>query len=130
MTETSHTRLLSRKISDYCRIRFDPLFPPQEGARIRAFLLNLISCAESPPRKLRDYDWQEIGILCDLSDEAIRSAQTAIEPALDAIARNTKTAPKPAMIASRRLTKSQPHARERPLQLVTKSVSGWRGKLR
>ncbi len=114
MTATSHTRLLSRKISDYCRIRLDPLFPPQESARIRAFLLNLICCAKTPPRKLRGYDWQEIGILCDLDDKAIRSARTVIEPALDAIARNTKTAPKPATVASHRITKSPSHARERP----------------
>ncbi|RUW03210.1 hypothetical protein EOA53_29750, partial [Mesorhizobium sp. M1A.F.Ca.IN.020.03.1.1] len=114
MTEPAHTRLLSRKISDYCRIRLDPLFPPQESARIRAFLLNLISCSKKPPRKLRGYDWQEICILCGLDDKAIRSARTAIEPALDAIARNTKTVPKPATIASRGSTKSQGHARERP----------------
>ncbi|WP_352631241.1 hypothetical protein [Mesorhizobium sp. M0496] len=115
MTETSHTRLLSRKISDYCRLRLDPLFHPQESARIRAFLLDLISRANTPPRKLRGYDWHEIGTLCDLDGETLRSARTAIEPALDAmIARNTKTVPKRATIAGRRNTKPQRHERERP----------------
>lgn len=130
MNETSHTRLLSRKISDYCRIRIDPLFPPHESARIRAFLLNLISCAETPPRKLRDYDWHEIGTSCDLDGETLRSARTAIEPALDAIARNTKTAPKRATIPGRRNTEPQRHKRERPQPPAWKApVSGRHKKL-
>ncbi|MER8691544.1 hypothetical protein NKI77_04760 [Mesorhizobium opportunistum] len=128
MTETSHTRLLSRKISDYCRIRLDPLFPPQESARIRAYLLNLIARAETPPRKIRGYDWQEIGILCGLDDKTIRSARTAIEPALGAIDRNTKTAPKWATVAGRSSAKPERRAREHPQPLAGKSPAPIRHK--
>ncbi|TPK05685.1 hypothetical protein FJ872_25695 [Mesorhizobium sp. B2-5-9] len=128
MTATSHTRLLSRKISDYCRIRLDPLFPPQESARIRAYLLNLIARAETPPRKIRGYDWQVISILCGLDDNTIRYARTAIEPALDAIDRNTKTAPKRATVAGRPSTKPERHARDRPQPLAGKSPASIRHK--
>jgi hypothetical protein len=53
MSETLHTKLLARKISDFCRLRVDPMLPPQESARIRDFLLGLIARSQTPLRKLR-----------------------------------------------------------------------------
>lgn len=90
MPETSHTKLFSRKISDFCRLRVDPVLPPQESVRIRGFLLNLIARSATPPRKLRGYDWEEIALQCRLDTKSLQIARTAIEPALDAIVRNTK----------------------------------------
>lgn len=90
MAEFSHTKLLARKISDFCRLRVDPVLPPQEGKRIREFLLDLVALSQTPPRKARGYDWDEIALRCSLDRDALRIARTAIEPALDAIVRNTK----------------------------------------
>jgi hypothetical protein len=94
MPETFHTKLLARKISDFFRLRVDPMLPPQESERIRDYLLGLIARSQIPPRKLRGYDWDEISLQCDLDKEAMRIASAAIEPALDAIVRNTKNLPK------------------------------------
>lgn len=91
MPETLHTNLLARKISDFCRLRIDPVLPPQEGKRIRDFLLDLIALSRTPPRKVRGYDWDEIAFQCGLDRDALRIARKAIEPALDAIVRNTKS---------------------------------------
>ncbi|MBZ9894420.1 MULTISPECIES: hypothetical protein [unclassified Mesorhizobium] len=91
MTDISHNKLLSRKISDFCRLRVDPVLPPQESARIKSFLLNLIGLSRMPPRSPRGYDWDEIAFQCGLGKEALQAAKTAIVPALDAIARNTKS---------------------------------------
>lgn len=91
MPETLHTNLLARKISDFCRLRIDPVLPPQEGKRIREFLLDLIALSRTPPRKVRGYDWDEIAFQCGLDRDALRIARKAIEPALDAIVRNTKS---------------------------------------
>lgn len=89
MPNIPHTRLLARKISDFCRLRVDPILPPQESARIRNFLVGLIARSQTPPRKLRGYDWEEIALRCGLDKEALRIAKSPIEPALDAIARYT-----------------------------------------
>lgn len=90
MPHIPHTKLLSRKISDFCRLRVDPILPPQESARIRNFLVDLIARSQIPPRKLRGYDWEEIAIRCGLDNQALLIARSAIEPALDAIVRNMK----------------------------------------
>ena len=93
MPEIPHTRLFSRKISDFCRLRVDPVLPPQESERIRNFLVGLISRSQIPPRKLQGYDWEEIAYQCDLDKESLRIARAAIKPALDAIVRNTASSP-------------------------------------
>jgi hypothetical protein len=93
MPEIPHTRLFSRKISDFCRLRVDPVLPPPESERIRNFLVGLISRSQIPPRKLQGYDWEEIAYQCDLDKESLRIARAAIKPALDAIVRNTASSP-------------------------------------
>lgn len=95
MPDAPHTRLLARKISDFCRLRVDPILPSQESARIRNFLIGLIARSQTPPRKLRGYDWEEIALRCGLNNGALQIARSAIEPALDAIVRNTKESSKP-----------------------------------
>lgn len=95
MPNIPHTKLLARKISDFCRLRVDPILPSQESARIRNFLVSLIARSQTPPRKPKGYDWEEIALRCGLDNEALRIARSAIEPALDAIVRNTKGSPKP-----------------------------------
>ncbi len=93
MPAIPHTRLFSRKISDFCRLRVDPVLPPQESERIRNFLVGLISRSQIPPRKLQGYDWEEIAYQCDLDKESLRIARATIKPALDAIVRNTASSP-------------------------------------
>lgn len=90
MTDLPHTKLLARKISDFCRLRVDPMLPPQDSARIKEFLLCLIAQSQTPPRKVRGYDWDEIVRQCGLDQNVLRDARAVIEPALDAIVRNTK----------------------------------------
>lgn len=90
MPDAPHTKLLARKISDFCRLRIDPILPPQESARIRNFLVGLIARSQTPPRKLRGYDWEEIALRCGLDNAALLIARSAIEPALDAIVRNMR----------------------------------------
>lgn len=90
MPHIPHTKLLARKISDFCRLRVEPILPPQESARVRNFLIGLIALSQTPPRKLRGYDWEEIALKCGLDNEALVIARSAIEPALDAIVRNMK----------------------------------------
>lgn len=46
---------------------------------------------QTPPRKARGYDWDEIALQCGLDRDALRGARAVIEPALDAIVRNTKS---------------------------------------
>lgn len=55
MPDLSHPSLFARKISDFCRLRIDPVLPPQESARLKSFLLNLIERSAVPPRKVRGY---------------------------------------------------------------------------
>lgn len=95
MPDLPHNKLLARKISDFCRLRVDSVLPPQEGKRIREFLLDLIALSQTPPRKVRGYDWNEIALRCSLDRDALRIARKAIEPALDAIVRNTKPGQSP-----------------------------------
>lgn len=90
MPDLPHTKLLARKISDFCRLRLDPALPPQESTRIKGFLLCLIAQSQTPPRKVRGYDWDEIALQCGLDTDILRDAREVIEPALDAIVRNTK----------------------------------------
>lgn len=128
MPEISHSKLLSRKISDFCRLRVDPVLPPQESARVREFLLSLIARSLTPPRKIRGYDWEEIALRCRLDKECLRIARTAIEPALDAIARNTKNpAASPTVQA---IPAVEPELRTRrgrpPKQAPTKTHTGSR----
>lgn len=103
---TSQTKLFTRKISDFCRLRIDPMLPPQESARIKAFLLNLITQSMAPPRKLRGYDWEEIAIQCALDEKALWNTKATIEPALDAIARNAKALNE--RLAKAALTRDEP----------------------
>ncbi|MER9947186.1 hypothetical protein [Mesorhizobium sp. M0047] len=128
MTENSHTRLLSRKISDFCRLRLDPVLPPQESARVREFLLQLISSAQTPPRKLRGYDWQEISFQCGLDDSAMRTAKVAIERALDAIVRNTNASPMRATVGGSRNAKTERPQRGRPQFTPTKASTASRDR--
>ena len=88
MIDASHTKHFARKISDFCRLRIDKMFPPLESAAIKAFLLDLIARSVTPPRKMRSYNWDEIAIQCGLNEDAVFNARTAIEPALDAISRH------------------------------------------
>lgn len=108
MTDISHNKLLSGKISDFCRLRVDPVLPPQESARIKSFLLNLIGLSRTPPRSARSYDWDEIAFQCGLGKEVLRTARTAIEPALDAIVRNTKNPAKRSATGVSRSAASKP----------------------
>ncbi|RCS22102.1 hypothetical protein DUT91_20540 [Phyllobacterium salinisoli] len=91
MPDLPHTKLLARKISDFCRLRVDPALPPRDSTRIKEFLLGLIAQSQMPPRKVRGYDWNEIALQCGLDRDAIRGARAVIEPALDAIVRNTQS---------------------------------------
>src|SRR5688572_30010854 len=111
MPDFSHTKLLARKISDFCRLRVDPALPPPESARIRAFLLTLIARSQTPPRKLRGYDWEEIAIQCGLDKDTLRTAKIAIEPALDAIVRNTKESQKRNVVGTPSGTDRKPDPR-------------------
>ncbi|WP_159587948.1 hypothetical protein [Chelativorans xinjiangense] len=104
MPDAPHTKLLARKVSDFCRLRIDPVLPPQEGRRIREFLLDLIAVSQTPPRKVRGYNWDEIALQCGLDSDALRIARKAIEPALDAIVRNMKS---PATYASANIQRAQ-----------------------
>ncbi|CCD86682.1 conserved protein of unknown function [Bradyrhizobium sp. ORS 285] len=88
MIDASHTKRFARKISSFCRVRIDKMFPPLESAAIKAFLLDLIARSVTPPRKMRSYDWDKIAIRCGLNEDAVFNARTAIEPALDAISRH------------------------------------------
>lgn len=124
ISEISHTKLLSRKISEFCLLRVDPVLPQQESTRIRDFLIGLISRSETPPRKLRKYDWEEIALLCDLDKDALRIARAAIEPALDAIVRNTKSSPKHPPVAARHgsVSETQPRRGRPPRKPVEKTI--------
>jgi hypothetical protein len=129
MPEISHSKLLSRKISDFCRLRLDPILPPRESARIRNFLLGLIAQSQVPPRKLQGYDWDEIAFRCDLDIEALRIARTAIEPALDAIVRNRRKSSKPSPAPESRDSESEPRSqkgrlRRSPVEKVSKLTPG------
>jgi hypothetical protein len=115
MPDTSHSKLFARKISDFCRLRIDPVLPPRESDRIRTFLLNLIAWSVTPPRKPRGYDWEEIAVRCGLDDKVLWNAKALIEPALDAITRNTNTlASRPAVAAQARKTPRAALRRGRP----------------
>ncbi|MBZ9763381.1 hypothetical protein LB553_21205 [Mesorhizobium sp. CA8] len=89
-------KLLSRKISDFCRLRVSSVLPPHEAERVREYMLDLIAQRRQPPRKGRVYDWNEIASHCTVDTDALARARKAIEPGLDAIARALKDGPKPA----------------------------------
>lgn len=109
MPDTSHTRIFARKISDFCRLRIEPILPPQESVRIRTFLLNLIARSAMPPRKPRGYDWEEIARQCALNELALWNAKATIEPALDAITRNIRAlSRRPVNIVPSRSTPASP----------------------
>lgn len=118
MPDAPHTKLLARKISDFCRLRVDPILPSQESARIRNFLVDLIARSQIPPRKPKGYDWEEIALRCRLDNEALLIARSAIEPALDAIVRNTKGSPKPPSLPVSQSSEPEPRPqRGRPRRL-------------
>ena len=110
MPDLPHTKLLARKISDFCRLRIDPILPPQDSTRIKEFLLDLIARSQTPPRKVRGYDWDEIALQCGFDRNALRDARAVIEPALDAIVRNAKN---PSQRPSARTQSAQEPARPR-----------------
>ncbi|WP_421950789.1 hypothetical protein [Pelagibacterium sp.] len=122
MPDLPHTKLLARKISDFCRLRLDPAMPPQESTRIKEFLLCLITQSQTPPRKVRGYDWDEIALQCGLDRDALRGVRTVIEPALDAIVRNTKSPTKrpSAKIRTTEDSKPRPRRGRPPRQPVEK----------
>ncbi len=128
MTEISHTRLLTRKISDFCRLRLDPVLTPQGSARTREYLLNLISRAQTPPRRPRGYDWQEIAIQCGLNENALRTARDEIERALDAIGRNANASPKRATVGDSCNAKLKRPKRGRPQPVPAKASSACRDR--
>lgn len=109
MPRTLHTALLARKISDFCRLRLDPVLPPQESAQVKEYLLKLIARSRMPPCKPRGYDWGEIATQCGLDHNAMRTARNVIEHALDAIVRYAKETPSPAIVGA-----SRPANSERP----------------
>jgi hypothetical protein len=55
IADISRNKLLFCKISDFCRLRVDPVLPLQESARIKSFLLYLIGLSRTPPRSARGY---------------------------------------------------------------------------
>ena len=120
MPEVSNTKLLSRKISDFCRVRISSALPPNEAERIRQYMLDLIAQRRQPPRKGRAYDWDEIASQCAFERDVLVTVRRAIEPGLDAIARALKDTPKPAL----------PSPRPRPVD-ATRNLRGARslGKL-
>ncbi|WP_085463120.1 hypothetical protein [Mesorhizobium australicum] len=119
MPETSHTKLLVRKISDFCRLRVDPLFPQHESTRIRHFLVGLIIHSQQPPLMPTGYDWQEIAVRCGLDKEGLRIARKAIEPALDAIVRNLKSSSQSSVTVGRDSDSGSRPRRGRPPRAVS-----------
>lgn len=122
MPDLPHTKLLARKISDFCRLRVEPALPPQESTRVKEFLLCLIAQSQTPPRKVRGYDWDEIALQCGLDRDALRGARAVFEPALDAIVRNTKspTNRPSAKIRTREDSKPRPRRGRPPRQSMEK----------
>ncbi|UCI09556.1 hypothetical protein [Mesorhizobium sp. B1-1-8] len=83
-------KLLSRKISDFCRLRISSVLPPHEAERIRQYMLDLIAQRRQPPRlSLRS------------RNRCIGPRTESYRAGLDAIARALKDAAKPALRAPR-----------------------------
>ena len=68
--EISNMRLLSRKISDFCRLRLFSVLPPHEAERVQRYMLDLIAQRRQPPRKVRVYDWDEIASQCEVEKKS------------------------------------------------------------
>lgn len=117
MPDLPHTKLLARKISDFCRLRVEPALPPKESTRIKEFLLSLIAQSQMPPLNVRGYDWDEIALRCGFHRNSLLDARAVIEPALDAIVRNTTNQTKRAPATTRTTENSKPRPRRgRPLR--------------
>lgn len=93
MTEHFSEKVLSRKLSDFCRIRIAPVLPPQEVEQLRAYMVGLIVGRRYPPTRNRTLDWEKIARQCGLPYHVLKDVKDTIEPGFDAIRRALKTKP-------------------------------------
>jgi hypothetical protein len=81
-----NSRLLTTKITDFCRKRLTPFFQA-DTARLQAYLVDLISRREYPPTRGRGIDWRTISHDCGIDHPRLAAIKEEVRPALDAIVR-------------------------------------------
>jgi hypothetical protein len=82
-----------RIISDYCRQRIAPVFPPREAARIEKYLLTSFFTGERPPEAPNGWAWIPIAAGCDIDIDLLRAGKNAVIPILVALKKEIDRAP-------------------------------------
>jgi hypothetical protein len=74
-------------LSAYCKKRLPEHLDAADVERVRIYILTLLDRRERPPSRLSGIDWQRVADAAGLDVGIVRSARSAIRPALDAVAR-------------------------------------------
>lgn len=93
MPENLSEKVLSRKLSDFCRVRLAPVLPPQEVEQLCSYMVGLIVERRYPPTRNRGLDWEEIAKQCGLPFHVLWEVRSTIQPGFDVVRRALKTAP-------------------------------------
>lgn len=86
-TETPSPSVFQRKISEFCRLRVEPLVSSHAAKNLKGYMMGLIIFRKTPPTMRGRIDWSEIASECDIEDELTRELKKSLQPGLEAIDR-------------------------------------------
>lgn len=86
-SEMPSPAVFQRKISDFCRLRVEPLVSKPAYKNLKGYMLGLIIFRKAPPTARGRIDWAEIAAECDIEDEMTRELKKSVQPGLEAISR-------------------------------------------
>lgn len=87
MTTSVRQASFPRMIDQFLRQRVAAILPPREFERVRNYLQGLITSRTLPPRHGSKTDWPAICAECEIALAQLESAESILEPGLDAITR-------------------------------------------
>ena len=76
-----------RKIAEYCKGRFTPVFSESEVRLLHGCLVDLLERSEYPPYRGSGLDLQSLSAMLDIDVERLRAHRATLQPIFDAVAR-------------------------------------------
>eukprot|EP01037_Dinobryon_pediforme_P025115 gene25115-27140_t len=90
MDDTQETTPFRRMLSDFCLKRLATVLPPQETARLQAYMLELLDRCEWPPMNGRAVDLGAVAASCSISATELMGAGNIVRHGFDALQRELR----------------------------------------
>lgn len=116
-----------RMLSDFCKKRISGVLPPQETARLKTYMLDLMERSEPPPMNGAAIDLEMIAFCSGVAIEDLTNAGTVIHYGFDALRRELKRQPQvERKLSSKDSVQSKNQSESRGGQPVTNVPSQYR----